>query len=215
MAKLLPTIEAFRTKLRAKYPDRTDLLQITSAAHLVYAKSFELQDPGPAHEVLAAIRSDVASGKLRLRGVLETGMPNKIELDHRVRGELDILGGTLTVEDKDSFGFIHRKTYRRVYFYAKDLALPEDNEAATDHPDASSVTPTASILPSPPAKPRRRTSPEQARALKAIKAIYGRIPPQDEVSNTVLDQAVNKHLKQEDLEAVKKDAIQRAAGRRR
>jgi hypothetical protein len=60
----------------------------------------------------------------------------------------------------------------------------------------------------------RRTPPEQARALKAMKAIYGRIPPQDEVSNSVLEQAVNKHLKQKGLEAVKKDAIQRVAGRR-
>jgi hypothetical protein len=68
----------------------------------------------------------------------------------------------------------------------------------------------------PDSKPAaRRTPPEQARALKAMKAIYGKIPPQDEVSNPVLEQAVNKHLKQEGLEAVKKDAIQRAAGRRR
>jgi len=67
-----------------------------------------------------------------------------------------------------------------------------------------------------PAKPvARRTPPEQARALKAMKALYGRIPPQDEVSNPVLEQAVNKHLKQEGLREVKKDAIQRAAGRRR
>jgi hypothetical protein len=61
---------------------------------------------------------------------------------------------------------------------------------------------------------RRRTPPEQARALKAIKAIYDRIPPQDEVSNPVLEQAVNNYLKQEGLEAVKRDAILRAAGRR-
>jgi len=39
----------------------------------------------------------------------------------------------------------------------------------------------------------RRTSPEAARALKAIKAIYGKIPLQDEVSNPRLEQAVNKH----------------------
>jgi hypothetical protein len=66
-------------------------------------------------------------------------------------------------------------------------------------------------------KPRRasRTPPEQARALKSIIAIYGRIPPQDEVSNPVLEQAVNKDLKLKNLEPVKKDAIQRAAGRRR
>jgi hypothetical protein len=64
-------------------------------------------------------------------------------------------------------------------------------------------------------KPRRaRTSPEQARALKAMKALYGGIPPQDEVSNSVLNQEVNKYLKQEGLEPVKKDAIQRVAGRR-
>jgi hypothetical protein len=48
-----------------------------------------------------------------------------------------------------------------------------------------------------------------------MNAIYDRIPPQNEVSNPVLEQAVNRYLKQEGLEAVKKDAIQRAAGRRR
>jgi hypothetical protein len=65
-----------------------------------------------------------------------------------------------------------------------------------------------------PSKAPHRTSPEQARALKAIKEIYGRIPPQDEVSNSVLDHAVNKHLKEKGLESVKKDALMRAAGRR-
>jgi hypothetical protein len=76
--------------------------------------------------------------------------------------------------------------------------------------------PVAQDLPSAAPKAiRARTSPEQERALKAILAIYGKIPPQGEVSNPVLEQAVNKHLKQEGLEAVKKDTIQRATGRRR
>jgi hypothetical protein len=61
----------------------------------------------------------------------------------------------------------------------------------------------------------RRFGPETARALKAIKAIYDTIPPQDEVSTPVLDKTVNKYLKQQNLEPVKRDAIQRATGRRR
>ncbi len=60
----------------------------------------------------------------------------------------------------------------------------------------------------------RRAMPEQARALKAIMAIYDRIPSQDEVSNSVLEQAVSKHLKEKGLEPVKKDSTLRAAGRR-
>jgi hypothetical protein len=121
MAKLLPTVEAFRARLQAKYPDRTDLLQINSADQLVYAKRFELQDLGPAHEVLATIRADVASGKLRLRGVLESGMPDDIEIDHRKRGNLAVFDGTLTIEDKDKLGFTHQKIYRHVYVYADDM----------------------------------------------------------------------------------------------
>jgi hypothetical protein len=125
MAELMSTVEAFHAMLRAKYPDREDLLQIKSRHQLVYAKSFELQDPAPAHEVLAALRAEIASGKIqRFQGVQNGAMPAEINQDHVKRGELDFFDGTLTVEDKDELGFTHRKIYRHVYFYADDLTLP-------------------------------------------------------------------------------------------
>jgi hypothetical protein len=61
----------------------------------------------------------------------------------------------------------------------------------------------------------KRTPVEQARALTAITAVYGRIPSQTEIPNKVLDQAVNQYLKSKGLPPVKADAIQRAAGRRK
>ena len=61
--------------------------------------------------------------------------------------------------------------------------------------------PVAHGLPSAPTKAiRPRTSPEQERGKMAMMEIYGKIPPQTEVANKVLDQAVNKHLKQKGLE---------------
>jgi hypothetical protein len=61
-----------------------------------------------------------------------------------------------------------------------------------------------------------RTSPEQARALKALRALYGeKIPPQEEVANKVLESRANGWLKENDLLPVKPDALQRAAGRRK
>jgi hypothetical protein len=63
---------------------------------------------------------------------------------------------------------------------------------------------------------RNKASPEQERALKALHAIYGdRIPPQNEVSNKVLEKIVNDRLHADGLQKVKPDALQRAAGRRR
>jgi hypothetical protein len=214
MAKLLPTLEAFRARLRAKYPNRTDLLQINSADQLVYAKRFELQDPGPAHEVLAALRADVASGKLRLRGVLESAMPDDIDLDHRARGELDVLGGTLTVDDKDRFGFTHRKTYTHVYFSAEDLALLDNNEPVTDRPQASSVMQTASILRSPHAKPRRHTRPEQLRTAAKLKALFGdNIPPREQMADGDLLKKVNANLGNGER-PISRDTLLRTSGRR-
>jgi hypothetical protein len=67
-------------------------------------------------------------------------------------------------------------------------------------------------------KPKRaltRTKAEQERAKTAMMEIYGKIPPQTEVSNKVLGKAVNENLEQKGLKAVKADALQRAAGRRK
>jgi hypothetical protein len=103
----------------------------------------------------------------------------------------------------DGRSIIHRATSANMSQVSKDDLL--DWLSRQQFPDQK-----------PDSKPAvRRTPPEQARALKAMKAIYGRIPPQNEVSNPVLEHAVNKYLKQEGLKAVKKDAIQRAAGRRK
>ncbi|WP_316228642.1 hypothetical protein [Bradyrhizobium sp. SZCCHNR1045] len=132
--QLISTLQAFREILRASHPDRSDLLQLESSERLVYAKRYDLTDPAPAHEALALLRSGVASGAIRLRGELEGAMPAEIELSHRQRGNLDVFGATLTVEDRDRHGFATKRVYRHVYVYADDLALEASSVKASRYP---------------------------------------------------------------------------------
>lgn len=123
---LLPAIEAFRAILRARYPERVDLLLIDSYRWLhdrqrmpdgPFGQAIRIEEDKPAYEALDLIRDGIARGNIRLRGELDGAMPADIEISHRQRGDLDVFEAKFTVDDKD---------YRHVYVYAEDLPLPRD-----------------------------------------------------------------------------------------
>jgi hypothetical protein len=103
---------------------RDDLLQIETIDQLRYAKSLGIQNPEPAHEVLALLREGVASQKIRLRGVLNNCLPADVDpLDARM-GELYVFDGTLKIyESKDTFRT--SRIYSSVHCYARGLPLPK------------------------------------------------------------------------------------------
>jgi hypothetical protein len=131
----MSTVKAFRTILRAKYPERKDLLQIDSYQWFYDRQQIEINDQAsnpfdgvliaptddqPAYEALSVLRDGVASGLIRLRGISDTKQTADIDPIHAQQGNLDVFAGTLTFEHSDVFRT--KEKYTSVYVYADDLA---------------------------------------------------------------------------------------------
>jgi hypothetical protein len=139
MAELLSTVEAYRAIVRAKYPERDDLLQIESLHQMRYAKQLGIKDPNPAHEVLDLLRTGVASRKIRLYGVLKNCLPADIDPIDARAGELSVFDGTLKIyESKDTLRT--SRIYTSVHCYANDLPLPKGKGGRPPKLDKAAVS---------------------------------------------------------------------------
>jgi hypothetical protein len=197
--RLIPLTEAFRAVVRAWYPVRpalADEIQSVRYFHSAWCHC-RLRRLNPevqiADEAMAALIDGIMSGAVRLRAILGDNQPDDIEPMEVAWNGIHVFDNTMEVYGE---GGRTLRTYRNVRCYAADIAALTGVGAATE------------------ANKPKRTAVEQARALTAIMAVYGRIPPQTEIPNKVLEQAVNQHLKSQGGLPVKADALQRAAGRR-
>jgi hypothetical protein len=128
-AKQIPIADAFRARLRATHPERTDLQQIDSIRWFhdrkvitVGKKHFHDLADEPAYAAYDLLKADVKSQKIQIRGMLESADAQIEDIDpiYAREGELDVFGGTLKIyKRKDTLGIA--RTYTSVHCYADDI----------------------------------------------------------------------------------------------
>lgn len=130
-AEMLSAADAFRILVRGLAPARADLQQIDSYDWFYDRQTINRQnvfdaparrpDDAPAYEALEILRTGIREQRIRLRGILHTGLPAEIDPVHAAAGDLDVFAGILTFENADVFRT--KTTYTHVHVYAQDLPL--------------------------------------------------------------------------------------------
>jgi hypothetical protein len=122
--KMLKLIEAFRIVLRAGYSQRPGLADEIQDIHYFRYSPFDEStgwrlDPEvqAADFAYAELKDAIMSGAIRLRGIVNGGMPDDIEPMEITRNEIAVFDNKMDVCD----GPRTLRTYRKIHCYAADI----------------------------------------------------------------------------------------------